>query len=55
MSFEADADRQYAFEKGHDNPQCAWIVSDRDAVYRNPFYKGPPVPHPDDFNPEDYE
>ncbi len=48
MSFMQQADAQYAHEKGRDNPDMAWIVSDRDVIYANPFYKGPPVPHPDD-------
>ena len=43
----AEADAHFAHEKGRDNPDRCWIVSDRDAVYRNPFYTGPAVPHPD--------
>lgn len=49
----AEADRQYAHEKGRDNADCAWILSDRDAWYKNPFYKGPPVPHPESGDYED--
>jgi hypothetical protein len=43
----AEADAHFAHEKGRDYPHICWIVSDRDAVYRNPFYTGPTVPHPD--------
>lgn len=52
MSFEAEADREYAFNAGMDNPDRAWILSDRDVWYPNPFYRGPAVPHPE---LEDYE
>jgi len=49
MSFEQEADREFAFEKGRDNPDQAWILSDRDVWYPNTFYQGPPVPHPEDY------
>lgn len=26
----------------------AWLLSDRDVWYANPFYSGPPQPHPED-------
>lgn len=55
MSFIAQADRQYARELGREHPERAWILSDRDAWYQNPFYNGPPVPHPeDDCGDEEY-
>jgi len=47
----AEADREYAENVGRDNPKRAWILSDRDVWYRNPFYSGPPVPHPEDYCP----
>lgn len=25
----------------------AWLLSDRDVWYRNPYYSGPPQPHPE--------
>ena len=44
---EAEADAEYAREVGRDNPQRAWILSDRDVWYPNPFYTGPARPHPE--------
>ena len=52
-STDAQADRQEARELGRERPDLAWIGTSRDAVHPNPFYKGPPVPHPDDYS--DYE
>jgi hypothetical protein len=50
----AEADREYATNLGAQHPECAWIVSDRDAWYRNPSYRGPHVPHPESvFDEED--
>lgn len=48
---DADFDREGAREVGAANPDHAWILSDRDVWYKNPFYQGPPVRHPED----DYE
>lgn len=48
MSALADADREYAHNAGRDRPDLCWILSDRDVWYRNPAYRGPPQPHPDD-------
>lgn len=45
---EASADLEFASNVGRDNADQAWILSDRDAWYANPFYKGPPVAHPED-------
>lgn len=58
MASEGEADREYARNVGRDHPDQAWILSDRDAWYRNPFYHGPPVPHPEDDrwdDPDDYD
>ena len=32
----------------NNNTTSAWILSDRDCWYPNPFYQGPPQPHPED-------
>lgn len=48
MNYEQLADLEYATNVGRDNPTRAWILSDRDVWYRNPFYRGEPVPHPED-------
>lgn len=55
MGFIAQADRQYAEGKGSDRRDQQWILSDRDVWYRNPFYKGPPQPHPEDESDYDDE
>jgi len=47
MTHIAEADRQYAHAVGQENPDWAWILSDRDAWYPNPYYTGLPVPHPE--------
>lgn len=44
----AEADREYATNVGSERPDVPWILSDRDVWYRNPYYKGAPVPHPED-------
>lgn len=48
---EAEWDREGAYERGARRPEQAWILSSRDVWYANPFYSGPPVPHPE----SDYE
>jgi hypothetical protein len=53
MSFEQEADLEYAHNIGCERPDCAWILSDRDVWYRNPFYQGPPQRHPEDYQEED--
>lgn len=57
MSLEQDADAEYTHNVGHDNPDRAWILSDRDVWYRNPFYRGRAVPHPEEYedDPEQQE
>lgn len=47
---EAEWDRAAAYELGAARPQSAWVLTDRDCWYPNPFYKGPPVPHPEDYD-----
>ncbi len=44
----AEADREFAYNAGMDNPDRCWILSDRDVWYRNPFYHGPTTRHPED-------
>lgn len=53
MATEGEADAEYARNVGMNNPERAWILSDRDVWYRNPFYTGPAVPHPEDHPYED--
>jgi hypothetical protein len=46
-------DRADASARGARHPEQAWVLSDRDVWHRNPYYQGPPVPHPEDYDPED--
>ena len=52
---DAEFDREGAREIGFENQDKAWILSDRDSWYPNPFYVGPPVRHPEDYDYEDDE
>lgn len=45
---ESGWDKAEAWERGESNPDVAWICTDRDVWHKNPFYVGPPVPHPED-------
>ena len=33
---------------GLENPHKAWVLTDFDVWEPNPFYSGPPQPHPED-------
>lgn len=48
--YSSDAEWDYAGARqiGSFHPERAWISSDRDVWYANPFYTGLPVPHPED-------
>ena len=51
---EAEADVEYALNVGAMRSDQAWILSDRDVWYANPYYQGPAVRHPeDDWEDED--
>lgn len=43
----ADRVDHAAYVAGAENTDVAWILSDRDVWYANPYYVGPPVPHPE--------
>jgi hypothetical protein len=45
--------REYAREHGAMEPDRAWILSPLDTWERNPFYRGPPVRHPEDDRDDD--
>ena len=40
-------DQFEARDTGRHRPEQPWILSDRDVWHKNPFYTGPPVPHPE--------
>lgn len=41
------ADLDDALDRGARDTDRAWVLSDRDVWHANPFYVGPPVPHPE--------
>jgi hypothetical protein len=45
---ESDAEREYAYNFGMDNPNIAWVNTPRDSWEPNPHYTGPEEPHPED-------
>lgn len=47
-SSEAESDQHSARVRGSHRPDLAYICSDRDVWYVNPYYTGLPVPHPED-------
>jgi hypothetical protein len=51
-STDSEWDRAEAYQLGELYPERAWVNTDRDVWYKNPLYKGPPVPHPEDYDDE---
>lgn len=39
--------RQFAGVHGEERQDQAWLLSDYDVWVANPYYKGPPEPHPE--------
>jgi hypothetical protein len=52
MSFIQEAVREWTFIVGRENSDQAWLLSDYDTWERNPFYDGPKVRHPEDYDEE---
>ena len=48
MATPAQAVDEWRFNVGADNADHAWLLHDRDVWVRNPYYVGPPQPHPED-------
>jgi hypothetical protein len=46
-SSQSEWDSADARQRGEENPDAAWVLTDRDVWHRNPFYTDPPVPHPE--------
>jgi len=46
-STESEWDQADAYQRGEENPEAAWVLTDRDNWYPNPFYRGPAMPHPE--------
>ena len=47
LATPSEAVAEYGRNAGMDNPDRAWLLHDWDVWVRNPFYAGPPVPHPE--------
>jgi|6_EtaG_2_1085325.scaffolds.fasta_scaffold07672_3 hypothetical protein len=45
---DTDWDRADARQRGSENINQAWVLTDRDVWHKNPFYTGRAVPHPED-------
>ena len=43
----AEADAHSVLWEGAEHPEKAWLLSDRDVWYANPYYRGPSVRHPE--------
>jgi len=54
LATDADWDRMDARQSGEEHPERAWVLTDRDVWHPNPYYKGPPEPHPEDEPPEEF-
>ncbi len=48
LATQQDAEAEHVLWVGAQDTARAWILSDRDVWYANPFYTGPPEAHPDD-------
>ena len=53
LATPADAMREYAAVVGAEHPDKAWISTDFDSWVPNPYYVGPKVPHPEDYEYDD--
>ena len=53
MIFMQEAVREWVRNVGYDRPDQPWILSDYDSWEKNPFYRGPPVPHPEEWDGEE--
>jgi len=46
-STQSEWDCADAYQRGEENPDAPWVLTDRDVWHRNPYYTGPEVPHPE--------
>ena len=46
---DTDWDHFDARQRSEERPDQAWVLTDRDVWHANPFYVGPPQPHPEDY------
>lgn len=47
-STESEWDRADAMDRGFNNKDQEWVLTDRDVWHLNPYYEGEPGPHPYD-------
>jgi len=47
MATPTEACRELARNMGVERPNQAWILTDFDTWEPNPYYSGPPAPHPE--------
>jgi hypothetical protein len=45
-----EAEQEWVHNVGAMRQDLPWLLSDRDVWHRNPHYRGPAVPHPEDVN-----
>lgn len=50
IATRGEAYQELVRNMGQDRPDDAWILTDFDTWERNPYYQGPPVPHPEDIH-----
>ena len=48
-----EAVQEFARNIGGEYPDRAWLLHDWDVWVANPHYAGPPVPHPESYDPDD--
>ena len=53
LATPAEAVAEFAANIGGEYPDRAWLLHDFDVWVKNPAYVGPPVPHPESYDPED--
>lgn len=46
----AEAYREWVWNAGQDRPDQAWLLTDFDTWEPNPYYSGPPEPHPEQYD-----
>jgi hypothetical protein len=55
MNWIAEGVREWVRNVGQDRPDQQWILSDYDSWEKNPFYRGPNQPHPEDNDGDIFE
>ena len=50
LATPADAVREWVSVVGANHPNRAWLCHDYDVWVANPYYNGPPVRHPEDYD-----